>query len=154
MNMNIKVVLIPIVMIPIALILWFFVLSSIFIPKNYAECLKTKTNDYTRNELICSFSPNTPAQQRLCEEKDGIINQFKQCLIIYHNPSFIFPKNLNECLQKMGSTNGQVCNLEINKHGAFDPQLAQKLFDECLKSGGQDQTKFINTAGCSIGFLK
>lgn len=139
------------VIIPVA---WFFLVSSFFIPKNYSDCLKTRTNDYTRNDLFCSFSPSTPAQQRLCEEKDGVINQFKQCLIIYYNHSFIFPRNFDECMQKVGSTNGQVCDLEVNKHGAYDSELAQKLFDECIKNGGQDKTKYISTAGCSIRFQK
>ena len=66
----------------------------------------------------------------------------------------MFPKNLNECLEKMGSTNGQVCDLEINKHGAYDPQVVQKLFDECLRNGGEYNSKYINTAECSIRFQK
>jgi hypothetical protein len=138
----------------IILVVWFFLVSSYFLPKNYSDCLKTRTNDYTRNDLSCSFSPGTPAQQRLCEEKNGVINQFKQCLIIYYNPSFEFPKNLDECVQKIGSTNGQICDLEVNKHGAYDSELTQKLFDDCIKNGGQDETKNISTAGCSIRFQK
>lgn len=149
-----KIVFISISVFVIAIVAWFFLVSSFFIPKNYSDCLKTRTNDYTRNDLICSFSPSTPAQQRVCEYKGGTINQFKQCLIIYHNPLFVFPKNFDECMQKIGSTNGQVCDFEVNKHGAYDKELAQKLFNECMKNGGQDETKNISTAGCSIRFQK
>ena len=149
-----KFIIIGLGTVSLLLVAWLFLLSSIFVPKDYASCLKTHTNDYTKNELSCSFSPGTPAQQRLCEEKDGVINQFKQCLIIYYNPAFVFPKNFDKCLQKIGSTNGQVCDLEINKRGAYDQDLVQKLFDECLKNGSQDNTKFMSTGGCSLRFQK
>jgi hypothetical protein len=64
-----KVVFTSISVLVIALVTWFFLVSSYFLPKNYSDCLKTHTNDYTRNDLICSYSPSTPAQQRLCEKK-------------------------------------------------------------------------------------
>ncbi len=136
----------------IGAIAWFFLLSSYFLPKNYSDCLKTRTNDYTRNDLVCTYSPSTPAQQRFCITKDGIINQLKQCLIVYYNPSFVFPKSIDECIQKIGSTNGQVCDLDVNRRGAYDGELAQKLVDECIKNSGQDKAKSFGATGCSIRF--
>lgn len=131
-------------------VVWFFFVGSV--PTSYTDCLKNHTNDYTRNQLSCSFSPRTPAEQRICAQKDGIINQFKQCLIIYYNPDFKFPSNLDECLQRIGSTNGQVCDVEINTKGAYDEQVTEKLFDDCLKNGGEDRSRYISTAGCSKRF--
>ncbi|HPR99543.1 MAG TPA: hypothetical protein PLU63_01825 [Candidatus Woesebacteria bacterium] len=125
----------------VALIAWFFLISSYFLPKSYSDCLKTHTytNNYTRDDLFCTFSPGTPAQQRLCEKKDGIINQFKQCIIAYYNPDFIFPKNLAECGSKVGfiDTNKTVCDIQIDNKGAYDSVIVNNLLEKCIQNGGQ-----------------
>jgi hypothetical protein len=126
-----------IVLIIVGFLVWYFFLESA--PKSYSECLKAKTNDYTGNELNCSYSPRTPAIQKICEEKGGIINQFKECLISYYNPEFKFPKNLAECGSKIGfiDTNKTTCDIYINKKGSYDSLISNRLFNECKQNGGQ-----------------
>lgn len=116
---------------------WFFLVG--IVPKSYNDCLKTHTNDYSRNELFCSYSPRTPAEQRVCVQKNGIINQFKQCLIVYYNPAFMFPKSLTECGNKLGfiDMNKTTCDIQIGNKGAYDEVIANDLVEKCLQNGGQ-----------------
>ena len=125
--------------------LWYFVLDPV--PGNYSDCLETRTNDYSRNDLWCTYSPKTSAELRFCKNNKGISGPI--CLITYYNSDFSFPKTLDECLKKVGSTNNQFCDVTIHEQGAYNKEVASKLYSECIKNGGQ---KIADV--CTIRFEK
>lgn len=122
----------------LGLFVWSFFVSNA--PRDYADCLKTQTNNYSRNGLFCSYSPQTRAEQKICQQKGGAINQSGSCLIVYYNPNFIFPKNLTECVDKVGflDTNKTTCDIQISKKGAFDDDVANNLIRRCIQNGGKE----------------
>lgn len=131
----------------VGFIVWFFLIGSV--PINYADCLKFYPKDAIIDELSCAFSPRTPAEYKICEQKNGIINQFKQCLIIYYNPAFEFPKNLEECGRKTGVyMNETTCDIQVGNKGAYDEAIVNNLIERCLQNGGQK----MSDGSCWIRF--
>lgn len=120
------------------------------VPKSYSECMNTHTNDYSQNTLRCSFSPRSWWEYRTCEQKNGVYDQFNHCLIAYHNPAFVFPKNLTECVSSVGyiDMNKTTCDISLDEHGAYDITVLSGLVDQCLQNGGMK----TSAIGCSKRF--
>lgn len=153
------------------------------VPTSYAECIRTnnKYNSGYQNEieLRCQYlvGEEETGKYREClriggEERTLIIDYIgppryvppnrSHCEMVFYNPNFVFPKNLEECEQEKrggvvggdGSTQGGVprkktCLLSIDVSQALNKQTATDLLNKCIALGGDYNP---NQPSCLIRF--
>ena len=129
---------------------------------SYAEC--RYFNDST---IPCKYRVGSRLSDYECQKIGGYVFDGKPpwCGLTFYNPDYIFPESFEECEKgKLGvirRIRGVIepkepavyseyteCEIYIHVDSAYDEDIAEKLFEECLKLGGRS----FGVKSCGLEF--
>jgi len=102
------------------------------LPENYSECSQ-RSGENIISQLSCWWIPKNRADINKCKDiADSWNGPEAECALIYYNPDFEFPENIEQCLAiNDQKTNKSECNIMILKNGSYDDQAYNKLVLKC-----------------------
>lgn len=106
------------------------------IPKSYDECV-ARRGENVLNELSCWWIPKKRSDINKCKEVENFWNGPEaECALIYDDPNFVFPEDIEQCLAMKGAGSWQgeretVCTVMILENNIYNKETLNSLEQNC-----------------------
>lgn len=133
-----------------AIVLTYVVLRYLLLPLpfDFAQCTTFHNNDYTINNMWCTYSPSSLTQAIQCKSA-GADHGVAGCFVVYYNEKVTWPQNYEQCTNLVGPTYNY-CDISVDTINAYNKTVAKKLYDQCTQNphallfGNQCSVRFEN----------